>query len=408
MSGRTKEDAPVWDPDYEPLVQLMTGKSGVRSKQAIEVGRRAVEYIRGQDFCKWVLKNADLIRKKAPLAVENIELKSSKDAVELGNRLIEKRFMYRAMAKVVAKVATVESKEDTDAKESARNLKWPKKVAITANQHFEENSFYVICYEGSKTWRYAALAGIISAVLLLCMFPAWPLQVKIIVWYISFSMLTTILFLMTLRLVTFVLLWFLGADFWIFPNLLNEEIGVVESFQPVWSFSYRKDEWIMVAARFVCAILLAAAVYQLNQTHSLSDIGNFTKQQFLDVLEWGQKKLEDGPRPVNVIPPLSSLVDDSPHSPENAPIVNTGEEPSAETSTEAPVSVEEDFSCLSSCGYSTYHEVDAHCGLRCECMKDLLQPKCTSTCNVPTVKALQELFRGVCFIEPPSFDKDEL
>jgi len=208
--------APVWDPDWEPLMQLVTSKSGVRSKQAIEVGRRAVEYIRGQDFCKWVLKNVELIRKKAPKAVEDMELKTHQDALDLGDRLIEKQFIYRAMHKVVAKAS--DAKDEPD---SSKMPKWPKRLAITVNQSFEESAFYVICYEGSKTWKYIALGAIVVAVLLMCMFPAWPLQVKIAVWYISFSLLTFILFVVTFRLVTYVLLWFLGADFWILPNLLN-------------------------------------------------------------------------------------------------------------------------------------------------------------------------------------------
>jgi len=171
----------------------------------------------------------------------------------------------------------------------------------------------------------------------------------------------------------------------------------LESFQPLYSFNFRKDEWIMIMARFFCAILLGAAVYQLSQTHSLSDIGNFTSQQFLDVLEWGQKKLADPPRSHSQIPPLSSLVGDSPHSPDDPPL--------PEKDPNAPGNVQvEDFSCLLECGYDSYEDLDNHCGQRCVCIKDVWMNKCVSRCNPPTLEAIRELYRAVCGEEPPPFE----
>jgi len=153
----------------------------------------------------------------------------------------------------------------------------------------------------------------------------------------------------------------------------------------------------VIMARVCCAILLGAAVYQLSQTHTLTDIGNFTSQQFLDVLEWGQKKLADPPRSHNQIPPLSSLVGDSPHSPD--------EPPSPEAEGKAEV---EDFACLFECGYDSYEDVDANCGQRCGCMKDLWGEQCISRCNVPTLEAIRELYRAVCGGEPPPVDRKKV
>jgi translocation protein SEC62 len=55
--------------------------------------------------------------------------------------------------------------------------------------------------------------------------------------YLCVMFLFFILGLVALRLVTFVALWFFGFDFWILPNLFNEEAGVLESFQPFYSVS---------------------------------------------------------------------------------------------------------------------------------------------------------------------------
>ncbi|CDJ38426.1 translocation protein sec62, putative, partial [Eimeria tenella] len=68
--------------------------------------------------------------------------------------------------------------------------KWPKRLEICQRQNFEENYFYCCLYEGSKRWQHFMLFCVVAFVLCICMFPAWPLKLKIGVWYIAVVFLT--------------------------------------------------------------------------------------------------------------------------------------------------------------------------------------------------------------------------
>ena len=71
-------------------------------------------------------------------------------------------------------------------------------------------------------------------------FPIWPLFLRNFVWYMSVTFLLVTLGLMLVRWVVFLFVWVLGYEFWILPNLFDEALGFVESFQPVYSFESTK------------------------------------------------------------------------------------------------------------------------------------------------------------------------
>lgn len=101
------------------------------------------------------------------------------------------------------------------------------------------------------------------------MFQAWPLALKLAMWYISVVLLTVMVSLsfavyeclqftlIIIRLVLFVAFWFCGYDFWLFPNLFDEELGVIDSFKPLHDLTYRSDSAYMMGCRLVCSILVA-------------------------------------------------------------------------------------------------------------------------------------------------------
>eukprot|EP01066_Platyproteum_vivax_P001031 Platyproteum_vivax@DN11172_c0_g1_i1.p1 len=161
---------PKWNQDLEPLMKALLNTGGLKTRQASEVGRRAVEYFRGQDFCTWLLKNEETLKAKAPVAFENIQLKTSNDCADVANRLISNGFIYRAQYKPIAGSTGTEKRP-----------KWPKRLSMSQQSRFDENDFYVIVYEGNKSWSYLLLALMISAVLLMCLFPAWPVKARLAV-----------------------------------------------------------------------------------------------------------------------------------------------------------------------------------------------------------------------------------
>lgn len=56
----------------------------------------------------------------------------------------------------------------------------------------------------------------------------------------SVSLLLFIFLLITVRALLFLFIWILGFDFWLLPNLFDESLGFVESFQPIYSFEPTK------------------------------------------------------------------------------------------------------------------------------------------------------------------------
>merc|ERR1711974_383974 len=87
------------------------------------------------------------------------------------------------------------------------------------------------------------------------------------------------------------LFWIIGFDFWIFPNLNDEYCGFLDSFQPFYSWDKRKDDPLMLLVRFGSLAIVAVAVQQIAETHSLDDVKDFVTNSYIDVIDWGVEKL---------------------------------------------------------------------------------------------------------------------
>lgn len=286
---RNKSNEPEWDPTFEPLMKVILGKKGIKTKSASEVGRKKVDYFRGKDFKKFLLESDDVLKKKCmpalTLALEGKIPETDKDVEALGNELIQRNFCYKAMYKPLNPTAKSES-------DSAKKVKkWPDRLGRTPNQHFDCEGFYVITYEGGSGMQHFLLALIIAGVLLACMFPVWPMWAKVGVWYLSVIFLSVYFGLLLLRMILFTMFWIVGFDFWIFPNINDEYCGFLDSFQPFYSWEKRKDDALMLLVRFGSLAITAVAVQQIAETHSLADVQDFVASSYIDVLDWGVEKL---------------------------------------------------------------------------------------------------------------------
>ena len=67
-------------------------------------------------------------------------------------------------------------------------------------------------------------------------FPIWPTFLRLWVWYLSVTFLLFVFGLITARALLFLFVWMAGYECWFLPNLFDETLGFVESFQPVFSF----------------------------------------------------------------------------------------------------------------------------------------------------------------------------
>jgi len=284
----TSKNEPEWDQDIEPLMKVLLGKKGIKTKSASEIGKKKVDYFRGRDFKKFATSSEDLLNKKCSaalkVALDGKVPVTDKDVDRLGSELILKNFCYKAAYKPVN-----QSKEGSTV--AAKAKKWPDRLQRTPNQQFDSEGFYVIQYEGSKSWQHFLLFCVIVSVLLICMWPVWPIWAKIGIWYLSVIFLSLYFGILILRMVIYTAFWVVGFDFWIFPNLNDEYCGFLDSFKPLHSWEKRKDDALMLLVRFGSLGIIAVAVEQISQTCSLSDVGELVITSYADVLDWGMDKI---------------------------------------------------------------------------------------------------------------------
>jgi len=286
MFKKKSNDEPEWDQDVEPLMKVLLGKKGIKTKSASEIGKKKVDYFRGKDFKRFATSSEDLLNKKCSavlkLALDGKTPTTDKDVERLGAELIQKNFCYKAAYKPVN-----QSKDST----SSKPKKWPDRLQRTPNQQFDSEGFYVIVYEGNKGWQHFLLACVIMGVLLVCMWPVWPIWAKIGIWYLSVIFLSLYFGILILRMVIYTAFWVVGFDFWIFPNLNDEYCGFLDSFKPFYSWEKRKDDALMLLVRFGSLGIVAVAVEQISQTCSLSDVGELVVSSYADILDWGMDKI---------------------------------------------------------------------------------------------------------------------
>merc|ERR1719316_2429675 len=97
--GKKSKNEPEWDQDFEPLMKVLLGKKGIKTKSASEIGKKKVDYFRGKDFKKFALSSEDLLNKKCSaalkLALDGKTPATEKDVERLGAELIAKGFCYK-------------------------------------------------------------------------------------------------------------------------------------------------------------------------------------------------------------------------------------------------------------------------------------------------------------------------
>ena len=277
-----------WDPLYEPLIKLLLHKKGLKTKEVIEVGRKVVTIIRGKDLREFLTResNLTLLKKKFPKIFDG-ETVTDDTVNTIGKNLLARGFICKVLDQAFKTQAAASSSEEDKKKKPS----WPERIARAANQDYEPKGFYMIIYEGDMRYRYYMLAAVVVFVLFLCMFPAWPMYLKIAGIHVLHSFVTFIIILSIVRLILFVLVWCFGADFWIFPNMNDEYLGIVESFQPAYSFEWRNDTKLMVGIRLTSMVMIGVSMYQLSLNYTIQDVGDFVTGAYLDAVEWTVDKV---------------------------------------------------------------------------------------------------------------------
>uniref|UniRef100_A0A915JFU1 Translocation protein SEC62 n=1 Tax=Romanomermis culicivorax TaxID=13658 RepID=A0A915JFU1_ROMCU len=134
-------------------------------------------------------------------------------------------------------------KEDVDEKTKSGGKKKTKKVKfdIHQNQVFNDgNDIYVWKYDPTSTKMFLLGLAVVLCAIGVCLFPLWPPEVRICVYYLSIAAMVFvgfIVFLVILRTILFSLVWastFGKHHFWLLPHL-TDDCGFFESFKPLYS-----------------------------------------------------------------------------------------------------------------------------------------------------------------------------
>lgn len=188
------------------FADFLRGKNGPKTKDATMQGKR-VEYVKGDKLVAYLCKK-DYAAKDRP------EQLTKAEGTAIGSHLLKNSYIHKAV----------------------RHPEQKKELFVTKPQTFELDGFYVWMYEGSTSFKNLMTGALIATAIALTLFPLWPQSMKVVIWYISVTFLVFMMVFIVVRLLLFFVGWILGYEFWVLPNVFDDDATVSESFDPYWSF----------------------------------------------------------------------------------------------------------------------------------------------------------------------------
>mmetsp|Transcript_9537 Transcript_9537/g.31144 ORF Transcript_9537/g.31144 Transcript_9537/m.31144 type:complete len:350 (+) Transcript_9537:86-1135(+) len=152
------------------------------------------------------------------------------------------------------------------------------------SQRWEGGGYYVWDFEGKKGLSHFLTGLLIVSMLTITAFPIWPHFLKVYLWYCSVTLLIVMVVFLIIRAVLFLDCWICGYDFWIFPNLFDETLSVIDSFKPAYSFDPGAPGQRYYRAAVVLA-LSSFAVYCYNQPTDFDTFVAAQKEFVADLYE---------------------------------------------------------------------------------------------------------------------------
>ena len=156
---------------------------------------------------------------------------------------------------------------------------------VSKKQVFEDTGYYTWMYAGSMMWSNVGTAGVIGLVIVFTLLPIWPSVAKLGLWYISVTFLLALFSFIMIRLSMFLILWIGGYEFWIFPNLFDESLGVMDSFRS--SYTFDKGSEGQGIYRIVLLLAMGGFVFWAITQPTEFDAFINTQKEFVDDLYSG-------------------------------------------------------------------------------------------------------------------------
>lgn len=214
--------------EYRKLCELFLEleKKGLIIREA-SYGNTRVEYCRGRDLQEFIKNNLDYLCEEInKICGTKINFNSESAFQLVYNEFNDRNMLLKAEkqeedAKLKYPIRLIPFEENTckDEHNHKHHHLTPEQMSL-----FDPSMCYVVYIERNKKKTYLWLAVCVICVLMFCLFPVWPLDVKIGIWWVSYVILVTMLSIIVLRLIIHFSFYVFGIDVWLFPNLFDDKV----------------------------------------------------------------------------------------------------------------------------------------------------------------------------------------
>uniref|UniRef100_A0A8D0EFX3 Translocation protein SEC62 n=1 Tax=Salvator merianae TaxID=96440 RepID=A0A8D0EFX3_SALMN len=136
-------------------------------------------------------------------------------------------------------------KDDTPGTPKKKETKRKFKLEPHEDQLFlDGNEVYVWIYDPVHFKTFAMGLILVTAVIAATLFPLWPAEMRVGVYYLSVGagcFVASILLLAVARCILFLIIWLITGGrhhFWFLPNL-TADVGFIDSFRPLYTHEYK-------------------------------------------------------------------------------------------------------------------------------------------------------------------------
>lgn len=176
---------------------------------------------------------------------EKQEKKSKKEETGEGKKEKEIEFKMKKERDSKQVDETADAQKDDSGQEDKKHKKKKLKLDMHDTQIFYDSSdLYVWIYDPVPVKTFVIGLCLVLGAIAVCLFPLWPPEVKLGVYYLSLAgagFIGVILSLCIVRMILFTIVWVLTlgkVSFWLLPNL-TEDVGFFESFRPTYKCDFR-------------------------------------------------------------------------------------------------------------------------------------------------------------------------
>jgi len=195
----------------------------IRNKSGLEVFdgacyERRVEFFMGDEIMDCLMSQT-LAKKQLCKDIPKKGL-SRDQAFSIADQMMQLGFYHRAYS------TNLETKDDDEM----------HILAARNHAHFDDGfeDFYIWTLPQSNTRVILQSVAFVTGAVFLAAIKAWPIWLKIMVWWISLIMLICLSSLIVIRLVLYAIFMLFGfRGIWLLPNMFNDDLDFLDAFQPL-------------------------------------------------------------------------------------------------------------------------------------------------------------------------------